>query len=261
MASVFAESFGIFIVDVDGRGFVRFSSIIVGLVFLIGAEFGRDLVVGVLILVDLIGRDSFDDEGLGVVVRSFCWLIVDVWHWLVFGLKGPVDEVEVLFTVELADLTDSLVDCFCCWLVLLIGDGFDDEINGFFVIELAGGFDSVLIGVDLLSKPFFFSSFVDDGGFAFLTDGIFDALVDWFLLFEIGIVMVNFDCLLSSVDDDEIGLVVVEIFFTSVLAVVEDEQADWAGVFFDIVGGKIEGFFGVALADVDEAEIFVLFFL
>ena len=72
MASVFAESFGIFIVDVDGRGFVRFSSIIVGLVFLIGAEFGRDLVVGVLILVDLIGRDSFDDEGLGVVVRSFC---------------------------------------------------------------------------------------------------------------------------------------------------------------------------------------------
>lgn len=38
--------------------------------------------------------------------------------------------------------------------------------------------------------------------------------------------MVNFDCLLSSVDDDEIGLVVVEIFFTSVLAVVEDEQAD-----------------------------------
>lgn len=71
MASLLEDNLGIFIVDVDGRGFVRFSSLMVGLFFLIGAEFPIGFVDEVLILFDLIGRESFDDEGLGIALRSF----------------------------------------------------------------------------------------------------------------------------------------------------------------------------------------------
>ncbi len=66
VVSLFEDSFGIFIVDVDGRGLVIFSSLIVGLVFFTGAEVDRSCEVVFadeeLILVDLTCRESINDD-------------------------------------------------------------------------------------------------------------------------------------------------------------------------------------------------------
>jgi hypothetical protein len=60
------EIFGIFIVDVDGRGLMRFSSFIVGFVFFIDIEVGIDFVDDEFIFVDFICRESIDDRGLEI---------------------------------------------------------------------------------------------------------------------------------------------------------------------------------------------------
>ena len=244
-----AESLGIFIVDVVGRGLMIFSSLLPGFVFFIGTELGIDFVDAALIFVGFICRESTDDDGLEIPVRSL--LVVDVSDWLVLGLNGNPDD-EDLLVFELADLTGSWEDCFCCWLVLLIGEAFEDETRGFLVTDDDGrGFGSVFTGVDLVSGTFFLSSFVEDGRFVFLIDWAFEAFVDWLLGFAIGIVIVNFDCL-ESLLDDEIGLVLVEIFLISVLLVVDDdaEEEGWV-VFFGVAEEDTAGFLddGVAVAE------------
>jgi hypothetical protein len=53
--------------------------LIVGLVFFIGIELGIDFVDEALIFVDLICRESMDDNGLEIPVRSLLLLLfVDV---------------------------------------------------------------------------------------------------------------------------------------------------------------------------------------
>lgn len=243
---------------------MRFSSLIVGLVFFIGIELGIDFVDEALIFVDLICRESMDDNGLEIPVRSLLLLLfVDVCDWVVLGLNGkPVD--EVLLTVEFVDLTGSLEDCFCCWLVLVIWGVFEDEMRGFLVTDDDDGrdFGSVLIGIDLVSGTFFLSSFVEDETFVFLIDWTLEALVDWALGFDMGIVIVNFDCLLS-LPDDEIGFVLVEIFLISFFVVVvvdEDEEEESWVVFLGIVEEDIDSFLDDDVVVVDE-EVLPLVFL
>lgn len=202
-----------------------------------------DFVDEEFIFVDLICRESIDDEGLEIPVRSLL-LFVDVCDWVVLGLYGNIDDGAALLLV-VGGLTGSFEDCFCCWVVLGIWEVFEDEIRGFLVNDDDGiVFGSVLIGTDFVSGGFFFSSFVEGGRVVFLTDWFTVAFVDWVLGLVIGIVIVNLDCLVSFVDD-EIGFVVVEIFLISVfvgddivlifLGIVDEEIVD----FFDVVEGRI----------------------
>jgi len=73
---VASESFGIFIVDDAGTGFVRFSSLLVGFGFFTGIELGIGFVDDELILLVLIIRASTDDDDFATPIRSL--LIVDV---------------------------------------------------------------------------------------------------------------------------------------------------------------------------------------
>lgn len=59
---VASDNFGIFIVDVDGTGLVRFSSLFAGLVFFTGIELGIDFVEVELILLVFIDRESTDED-------------------------------------------------------------------------------------------------------------------------------------------------------------------------------------------------------
>ncbi len=243
------EIFGIFIVDVDGRGLMRFSSFIVGFVFFIDIEVGIDFVDDEFIFVDFICRESIDDRGLEIPLLL---LFADVCDWVVLGLNGNADDDDALLTDEFVGLTGSWEVCFCCWLVLVIWGVFEDEIRGFLVTDDdARDFGSVLIGIDFVSGTFFLSSFVVDRTFVFLIDWTFEELVDWVLGFDIGIVIVSFDCLLSLVDD-EIGLVLVEIFLISVFVVVDEEEEEdsWV-VFFGTVDDDIVGFLDVVAVDAD----------
>ena len=105
VGSLFADSFGIFIVDAVEIGFVIGSSGIVGLVFFIGAEVDRScdivFVDEELNLVGLTCRESIvDDAGFATPGRSLL-LLIDVCDWVVLGLYGNTDD-GTLFPV-------------CCW--------------------------------------------------------------------------------------------------------------------------------------------------
>jgi len=268
VGSLFAENFGIFIPDVGGRGLVIISSFIVGFVFFTGTEVDRSweivFVDEELILVDLTCRESTDDDeaSFETANRSLLLLLllfVDVCDWVVLGLNCNVDD-DVLLTVGVVGLIGSFEDCFCCWFVLVIWGVFDDEIRGFLVIVDGIDFCSVFIEIDFVSGSFFFSSFVEDTRLVFLTDWIVFEFVDWVLDLVIGIVIVNFDCLLSLVDD-EIGLVFVEIFLISVLVAAaaadddEDDDDNWL-TFFGIDDDGMVDFFGVV-----EERVLVLVFV
>ena len=98
-------------------------------------------------------------------------------------------------------------------------------MRGFLVIDEERGFGSVLMGVDLLSETFFFSSLVEDGRLVFFTDCKFEELPEEVFGLAIGIVIVSLDCLLSFVDEeDEIGLVLFEIFLISVFVLVDEVE-------------------------------------
>ncbi len=243
VGSSFEDIFGILIVGAVEIGFVIFSSWIVGLVFLIGAEADRSceivFVDEELNLADFTCRASIvvddDDVGFETPDRSLLLLFVDVCDWVVLGLYGNTDD-GVLLPVG---LTDSFEDGFGCWIALGIWEVFEDEIRGFLGNDDGIDFGSVLIEIDFVSGSFFFSSLVEGVKLVFLIDWITVEFVDWVLGLVIGIVIVNFDCLVSLVDD-EIGLVFVEIFLTSVLVGDDNEF-----IFLGITDDDVVDFFGV----------------